>query len=257
MSVSKELFKLKDIAENLASRCDSLLEEDDQKSEEIERLELRLVEQAVEFERRRDRFRTQMNSLRDRNRLLEGELLEMQKQVNSLLETSVGSLSSSRATSWRPLAAAQPRHRACGGGAVDCRVVEHRAGAGAGTRRRCCACAATSAARAIASAGRATASSSAAFARDGATATAGSRASTAAAATTSTTAASRASTAAASAATASATTAAAAAAGDPPCGARARCCRAVSAAVASIRRSRGGGGGGGGEEPPAVVARCW
>ena len=33
-----------------------------------------------------------MNSLRDRNRLLEGELLEMQKQVNSLLETSVGSL---------------------------------------------------------------------------------------------------------------------------------------------------------------------
>ena len=92
MSVSKELFKLKDIAENLASRCDSLLEEDDQKSEEIERLELRLVEQAVEFERRRDRFRTQMNSLRDRNRLLEGELLEMQKQVNSLLETSVGSL---------------------------------------------------------------------------------------------------------------------------------------------------------------------
>ena len=82
------LAELCDSVAVLKSRCDAIAECERADSEDAAGLEVALVQQAVQFERRRDRFRQEMNALRERNRRLELESLELQRMVTRLLEES-------------------------------------------------------------------------------------------------------------------------------------------------------------------------
>ena len=76
----------------LQAQCDSLLQHEKSQTEEASELERQLVAQAIEFERRRERFRRELHAVREKNRTLEKNLVDLERYVHGLLETSVSTL---------------------------------------------------------------------------------------------------------------------------------------------------------------------